>query len=442
MARLYLVGRTVTLAMAAASLLLIWAAARKLIGHSGAAAAALLLAVTPLFTVNARYMTADVPMLFWLSLVLLFSVRILQGAVSRDYIYAGIALGLAAATRYQGVLGAFMIAAAHFMRPEAEGAHWRKFLNDRRLWIAAGVSLLVFLMCNPYIFIHSSQFWRELTSEAAGGTAGRANFLIAILRHAEAGLGVFLAASAIMALWMAMVRRDKTVTFILLGLGIPAILLLVGQPTMTRYLMPVLLLPVLLSAWAFDVLHRRGKEIGKKSTRRATPILLLVVLLFTGLQSSGFALLYSEPVCDTRTAAGEEVNKLPPGTAIGVVSDPWQFELPPVNAMKYRIVVLDPSLGAKALSQPGAPQYILTSDLQAPPLAARAVTGNEMEFWKAVQEGGAGYTKDWQVEVWPFGQKEFLRNGPQDMRYANPVIFMACRTGDRSTVDGTADDRR
>ena len=58
--------------------------------------------MTPLFTINARYWTADVPMLFWISLALLFSTHILAGGGRRWYVLGGIALGLAAATRYQG----------------------------------------------------------------------------------------------------------------------------------------------------------------------------------------------------------------------------------------------------------------------------------------------------------------------------------------------------
>ena len=115
-ARLYEVGRIVTLLFAAGCILVVWRAAGRLFGPAGGVAAALLLAVTPLFTINARYWTADVPMLFWISLALLFSTHILAGGGRRWYVLAGIALGLAAATRYQGAAAAFLIAAAHWMR--------------------------------------------------------------------------------------------------------------------------------------------------------------------------------------------------------------------------------------------------------------------------------------------------------------------------------------
>ena len=74
---------------------------------------------------------------------------------------------------------------------------------------------------------------------------------------------------------------------------------------MARYWMPVLLLPVLLVAWAFATVHRRGMERRKPGAKVAAPILLLIVLFATGLQSFAFARLYSDPECDTRTRAGE-----------------------------------------------------------------------------------------------------------------------------------------
>ena len=68
MGRMYVVGRVVTLLMALGCIVVVWRAATRLFGRGGGAAAAVLLAVTPLFAINAHYMTADVPMLFWISL--------------------------------------------------------------------------------------------------------------------------------------------------------------------------------------------------------------------------------------------------------------------------------------------------------------------------------------------------------------------------------------
>ena len=435
MARLYLTGRCITLLFAAACVIGLWAGVRKLLGNGAAAGAALLLAVTPLFTINSRYMTADVPMLFWLSLLLFFSVGILNGAGRRTYIHAGIALGLAAATRYQGVLGAFMIAAAHLLRPNVEDDRWSRFIRDRKLWIAAAISLLLFLVCNPCIFVHPAQFFRELTAEAAGGAGERARLFVGPLLQLVTGLGIMFAAAAAASLCMAFLRRDRPAVFILLGLGLPGLLLMLGQPTMVRYMMPSLFFPIALTAWAFARLHRRGVEIGKRSSTVAAPALLAFVLVLTAWQSAAFGRLYVDPACDTRTRAGEYIaENIPAGATIGVISDPWQFELPPINTSKYRIIIGNPDLGPNGLAAMG-PIYIVASDIQAPPLAARSPREGEAEFWEAFWDEEKPFNILRQFEAWPLGLRDFLLHGPQDMRYADPIIAVA-QCGKRATTPG------
>jgi hypothetical protein len=180
--------------------------------------------------------------------------------------------------------------------------------------------------------------------------------------------------------------------------------------------MPVLLLPVLLVAWAFATMHRRGLELRKPGAKAATPILLLTVLILTGLQSYAFARLYSEPKCDTRTEAGQWIaQSVHAGSTIGVLSEPWQFELPPMNARKYRIVITDLDAG-NTLKRPAA-DYMVTSDLQN--------AGKYPNTLARVYPGGADlylYHPIRTFQSWPAGFRESLKVGPQDMHYASPEI--------------------
>ncbi len=69
---------------------------------------------------------------------------------------------------------------------------------------------------------------------------------------------------------------------------------------MARYWMPVLLLPVLLVAWAFAAMHRQGIERRKPGAKVTVQVLLLIVLFATGLQSFAFGHLFTDPQFDTR----------------------------------------------------------------------------------------------------------------------------------------------
>lgn len=446
MARLYLVGRVVTLLFAIGCVVTAWACAGSLFGTKAAAATALLLVATPLFSVNAHYLTADIPMLFWISLTLLASIRILNGGRRRWYVWAGVFLGLAAGTRYQGGLAAFLIASAHVLRErgmeaETPGAagRWRPFVarfKSRDLWLAAAVSLLVFLVVNPYVVVRPGQFCREVFGEWHSSRNPSCD-PAGVLLFVEAAVGFLFAAATLGALWMAFVRRERHVLFILAGLGIPAVLLGLGWPVMVRYMMPVLLLPVLLVSWAFGLIHRRGMELGKLRRKLAAPILLAVLLLFTAHQSLAYCRLFVDPQADTRTRAGEWiVNNIPAGSTLGVVSEPWQFELPPLNRERFRIRIIP--VDPKALST-AAPDYVVSSDLQFPPLAVRGpLDPGEEDFRREVFEGGKRYAVVTRFEAWPWGRRKLLARGPHDMRYVNPVIVIARRKGHRppSPTDG------
>jgi len=431
LARMYIVGRLVTWAFGAGCIVLIWLAGRKLFGEGGGAAAAVLMAVTPVFTINARYLTADVPMLFWLCAVLLASTYILQGAGRRTYIAAGACLGLAAATRYQGGAGAFVILAAHLLRTQddaSNGGSRKGFLRrmaSLNLWLAAGISVAVFLATNPYIIIEWGEFQREF-SEEIRSSRNPASLIVLTAMFAESGWGILYVLATAGAVLLALARPNRRASFVLVALGIPAVVLWLGKPAMVRYLLPVAPLPALMCGSAFAEVHRRGVELGRRASRLAAPLLLCAVLGYTLFQSVGHAALYFRPESDTRTRAGVWIaENVPAGSSIGVLSEPWQFDLPPLDKERYRVMIVSPSLAELAERRP---EYFVSSDLQFPPVAVRGpLNAEEAAFRDEVMRGGRLYTVAARFESWPPGRRALLRAGPHDMRYANPVMTVVKR---------------
>jgi hypothetical protein len=343
-------------------------------------------------------------------------------------VLSGIALGLAAATRYQGAAAAFLIAAAHWMRPACAGspAIPRRSFASRDLWLAAAISIAVFLACNPYLVARPGQFAQEFFGELRGSHADWSQFARVGPLSAQTGLGAVFIAAIFAASLLAAVQRDRAISLILVGFGLPAVLLLLGRPAMARYWMPVLLLPVLVVAWAFGAVRRRGLELRKPAARIVTSALLAFVLVFTALQSLAFARLFVAADADTRTRAGEWIAEtVPAGSTIGVLSEPWQFELPPLDARKYKVVMLNPSKER----EPQTADYVVASDLQ-------LGVDDDSARWHGFLKG---YNIVQRFQVWPAGQKILLQYGPQDMRYANPAITIAKRSSNgRSRAPGKA----
>jgi len=441
MAALYRTGRLVTLLFAIGCVVALWAGAGRLLGSLGGAAAAVLLAAMPLFVVNAHWMTGDVPMLFWLLLAFYAAVRIFQDGPERWYLWGGAFIGLAAATRYQGGLASWLIFAAHLMRPwqpeerRSLGGYLCGRLRPGPLWLAAMISVSLFLATNPYVFARPGQFARELAGEfSSAGTGG--GFISGLPRFIVAGTGSVMAVVLAGALLMAAVRREREPVFLLIAFGPPAAFLLAGRPTMLRYLMPVAPACPFLIAWALARLHREGLARKRKGAWAAAPLLLLVTAGLTALQTGLYCRLFTDPEADTRTRAGEWIaRRVPAGSSIGIAakpdepdSTPWQFELPPLDDRRCRIVILRPWHDEWRDSPPDC---IVASDLQFPPLATRDALGpTEEAFRREIFHGGKQYAVVARFEAWPVGMKYLLYSGPQDMRYLNPVIVVARRRKD------------
>ena len=135
------------------------------------------------------------------------------------------------------------------------------------------------------------------------------------------------------------------------------------------------------------------------------PILLIVVLFATGLQSLSFGWLYADPRYDTRTRAGEWIaQNSPAGATVGVNHEPWQFEVPPLNARNFLIIE---HLVAYTGHLPE--DFLVISDLQ-----FAGVEGLQREH-----DFTSGYAVTRRFKAWPPGLR---RHGPQDMQYASPGI--------------------
>ncbi len=84
--------------------------------------AGLLLAVSPLMAINAVYITPDTFATFFTAIGLLFALHLMKRGGRLDYALAGSAVGFAAGAKYNAVLVAVAVVAAHLLRyPQAKG---------------------------------------------------------------------------------------------------------------------------------------------------------------------------------------------------------------------------------------------------------------------------------------------------------------------------------
>jgi 4-amino-4-deoxy-L-arabinose transferase-like glycosyltransferase len=103
----YIWGRAMTAAIGVANVLLVFSIGLRW-GARHALLAAGLLAVLPLHVRQSHYVLTDVPLTFLVTLTLLLSLRAHERGTAAAFMWAGVAAGLATATKYNGALALMM----------------------------------------------------------------------------------------------------------------------------------------------------------------------------------------------------------------------------------------------------------------------------------------------------------------------------------------------
>ena len=154
---LYLIARITSAVMGIGASLALYFCGKRLFGTAVALAAAAFLTFTFLPVHYGHFALNDVPMLLPLCVGLLGLAGISKRGKPIDYVVAGLGLGLATATKYTAAALAVAIFAAWAIR----------FYDDREqgkrefIWLAAaaGVSLIVFVIANPFSVIDAKSFY-------------------------------------------------------------------------------------------------------------------------------------------------------------------------------------------------------------------------------------------------------------------------------------------
>ncbi len=287
-ADVYTLARVAAALLGTLALWLLYATGARLFGRGVGLLAAAIEGVAFLPVFYAHLALNDVPTLAPLTLSLLGSAGVLRKGRARDYLLAGVGLGLACATKYTAGIVLIALAAAtaaSYLQAQPDAA--RRALGGIAL---AGVAALVaFLIANPYALLDYADFHTELvhqstlSAEAQGKLgAPKDGGLAYYLWTLTWGLGWVPALAALggtLSVWW----REQALGWVL----VPAPLLyLVFMGLQGRYfgrwllpIFPILcLLAALFAVQVVDALARRRPRL-----RVAATALLVAVLLAQGL---------------------------------------------------------------------------------------------------------------------------------------------------------------
>jgi 4-amino-4-deoxy-L-arabinose transferase-like glycosyltransferase len=329
----YILGRALTLLLSVGTILLVYFIGKKMFDSRVGFLAALFLVFSPEHNKISHYMNPDSPMVFFLALSFLFIWFIYTRGERKYYLLAGLAAGLATATKYGGQILFLPLFLAHVFYILENKLPLRKIIFSSDLILSGIAFLAAFFAGCPYAVLDFPTFWRDFRWQSrhlySAGHFGDSTADPAWLFYLKYGfrenigkLAQFLVLGGII---FGLARHRKKD---LILLSYPLILFIIigtWKTRATRYMLPltpffILIAAVFLGAfltWLKTVFFRpmtkiKLRPLGEKALAGA------VVLLF--LYAPGYKIAmfdYTLTQKDTRIIAKEWVEKnIPKGTRI------------------------------------------------------------------------------------------------------------------------------
>jgi hypothetical protein len=171
-AEVYTLARVAAAVLGTAALWLLYATGARLFGRAVGLLAAAIEAVAFLPVFYAHLALNDVPTLAPLTLSLLGSAGVLRRGRARDYLLAGVGLGLACASKYTAGIAVLPLAAAAAVR-YLDGGSSRPARSAAGLGLAAAAALAAFLIANPYAVLDYSAFHEGLLHQSKLSAEGQ-----------------------------------------------------------------------------------------------------------------------------------------------------------------------------------------------------------------------------------------------------------------------------
>lgn len=325
---LYLVARATTAIMGTATVVLVYALGNRLRNRLTGLVAALLLATCFIHVRDSHFAVNDIPLVFWVTLAVLLATKALSGTHIRWYLVSGVAVGVAFATKYTGLLAALPVVVAAL--PWFSRGLSRK---DRALRLGAALAggIGAAIVCSPYFVITPGRVIADV--RAALYVPAQAGFegweidpsggYLFYLKTLVRGMGWVALTASVAGMTLAL-SRHRPVDLMLLLIPLSGLAILGSQQMyFARFILPIV---PLLCVFAADGICALANHWC--SRRALVPGLLLALAVAQPLASSVKSDMLLTRV-DTRTLAKEWIEaNIPAGSRIAT---DWPVHSPPLS---------------------------------------------------------------------------------------------------------------
>ncbi len=124
--------------------------------------AAILVAINPLHVGQAHLINVDTPLTFFVLLSVFFLSKVYTESSLKWYLFAGMSIGLATATKYNGALLIFVFILIHLLKSSSV-KHALRSLKSLHLIAGLVVCMIVFAAVNPFIILDFRNFFSDFS---------------------------------------------------------------------------------------------------------------------------------------------------------------------------------------------------------------------------------------------------------------------------------------
>lgn len=329
---LFLPARLFIAACGVLCVYLTWRLGRRIGGARTGLLAAAFLAVNAVHIDTSQLIRTDVQASVFMLLCLSSTLAIVEQGRLRDYLLAGVFVGLGCATKWPAATVALSPAAAGIWRI-ARGSP-----DARKLLLFAGAAVATLFLASPYLLLDYPAVIRNLTGEArpihpgatGGGFLANLAWYAGPLRASFGAAGVALAALGAVLL---PVRNRAAAIALLPGIAAFGVLICIQTLRWERWLIPLLPFVAIACGYAVHALADMVRAYTGRPLRALEPLAALLLML-PMLQAAQLRAVAR--VDDTRQLASAWIRAHVPAdstilvehAAIDLVSGPWKLLFP------------------------------------------------------------------------------------------------------------------
>jgi tetratricopeptide (TPR) repeat protein len=320
--RVVLLGRVLQALLGALVVIPAWILGRGLGGAGSGWLAGALVAVLPLLVVESQLVSPDMALTLFSMAALVAATRLAARGSRSDYLWCGLWIGLAAASKYPGAILLSAFFTAHAVWGRKQGDDLGRLVTSSTVWQGLFTAAVVFVAASPYVLLDASVALSDIGFEGRhmrlghlGREEGRA-WLLYLTRAVPAGWTPVAAAAGLLGAVILLARKESRGRALPGAVFAATLFLVLGSWKMAapRYLLP--LVP-LSAAWG-GVAVAAGPRWLLGARPGATPLSIVLgsaLLLWPLLSSLSQVTLRGR--VDSRLAATEWIEEnAPEGSAI------------------------------------------------------------------------------------------------------------------------------